>query len=124
MEVIFTDRELDLMDVLWDQGPATVTEVQSALPDEPAYTTISTLLRILVEKGHVGVQEDGRSHRYYPLVDRDTAAKNALRRLTRKIFKGSSEVALTHMVSTTDLTPEEAKRIRRLLDQRLKERDE
>ena len=124
MEVIFTDRELDLMDVLWDRGATTVTEMQSALSGEPAYTTISTLLRILVEKGHVAVQEDGRSHRYYPLVDRDTAGQNALQRLTRKIFKGSPEIALTHMVSTTDLTPEQAKRIRRLLDQRLKEGDE
>lgn len=123
MEVIFTDRELDLMDVLWDRGPTTVNEVQSALPGDPAYTTISTLLRILVEKGHVAVQEDGRSHRYYPLIDRGTAGENALQRLTRKIFKGSPEIALTHMVSSTNLTPEQAKRIRKLLDQRLKEGD-
>jgi predicted transcriptional regulator len=95
--------------------------VQSALPGDSAYTTISTLLRILVEKGHVAVQEDGRSHRYYPLIDRGTAGENALQRLTRKIFKGSPEIALTHMVSSTNLTPEQAERIRKLLDQRLKE---
>ena len=124
MEVIFTDRELDLMDVLWDRGATTVSEMQAILSGEPAYTTISTLLRILVEKGHVGIQEDGRSHRYYPLVDRDTAGDSALKRLTRKIFKGSPEIALTHMVSHTDLTPDQAERIRNLLDQRLIEGDE
>jgi predicted transcriptional regulator len=123
MDVSFTDRELDLMDVLWDRGSATVPEVQEQLAGDPAYTTVSTLLRILVDKGYVEAKEEGRSHRYYPLVDRQTAGESALRKLTRKIFKDSPELALTHLVSASDLTEEQIKRVQNLLDRQLKEPD-
>ena len=115
MEITFTDRELDLMDVLWDVGSATVPEMLEKLEGEPAYTTISTLLRILVAKGYVGVREEGRSHRYYPLVERSEAGVSALRRLAEKVFKGSTELALTHFVTSGDLTNEEIRRIQQLL---------
>lgn len=121
---VFTDRELDLMDVLWDQGSATVPEMLKALADDSAYSTVSTLLRILVDKGYVGVEQEGRFHRYHPLVDRDTAAETALRRLTEKLFKGSTELALTHMASSADLNEEQIRRIQALLDRKLREEDE
>ena len=69
--VQFTDRELDVMTVLWERGPSTVAEVQAALADRLAYTTVLTILRLLEEKGHVGHAEEGRAHRFHPLVERD-----------------------------------------------------
>ena len=63
MEVTFTDRELDVMGVLWERGPSTVTEVREGLADELAYTTVLTVLRVLEEKGHVGHEEEGRAPR-------------------------------------------------------------
>ncbi len=121
MEISFTDRELDVMGVLWDQGSATVAEVRDVLADELAYTTVLTVLRVLEEKGYVGHQEVGRAHRYHPLVERQAARKSALRRLTRKLFKGSPELLLTHLVSDRKLSEEEIRRMRKLLDERLKE---
>jgi predicted transcriptional regulator len=121
MEINFTDRELDVMAVLWEKGSATVAEVREALTDELAYTTVLTVLRTLEEKGHVDHVEEGKAHRYRPLVARERAGKSALRRLVTKIFDGSPEVLLTHLVSDRNLTAAELKRMRKLLDERLRE---
>ena len=121
MEIAFTDRELDLMTVLWERGPSTVAEVREALEDDLAYTTVLTLLRVLEEKGRVGHTEEGRAHRYHPLVERHAAGRSALRRLTRKLFRGSPELLLTQLVDDRGLTGEELRRMRELLDERLKE---
>jgi len=121
MEVTFTDRELDVMGVLWELGSATVAEVQARLPDRLAYTTVLTVLRTLEEKGHVGHREEGRAYRYFPLVAREEAGASALRRMVRKLFKGSPELLVTQLVSDRSLTEEELRRLRRLLDERLGE---
>lgn len=123
MEVSFTDRELDVMAVLWEQGSATVTEVREHLSDELAYTTVLTVLRTLEEKRHVAHEEEGRAHRYFPLVAREAAGQSALRRLVRKVFAGSPELLLTQLVSDRKLSEDELLRMRRLLDERLGEAD-
>jgi BlaI family transcriptional regulator, penicillinase repressor len=118
---MFTDRELDIMDVLWAGGSATAAEVREQLKDSLAYTTVLTVLRILEEKGFVRHEEQGRTHRFYPLVGRDEAGSSAIERLLAKIFRGSPEGLLTHLVANHDLTDEELRRLRRLLDERLGE---
>jgi BlaI family penicillinase repressor len=118
-EVIFTDRELDIMAVLWERGPSTVTEVRDRLADRLAYTTVLTILRTLEGKRHVGHEEEGRAHRYHARVGRDEAQVSALQRLTRKLFSGSTELLLTHLVSDRDLAEKDLQRIRELLDDRL-----
>jgi BlaI family transcriptional regulator, penicillinase repressor len=118
MEVTFTDRELDIMGVLWDLGAATVAEVQERLADDLAYTTVLTILRTLEEKGHVDHTEEGRAYRYHPLVDREAAGASAVRRLVRKIFRGRPELLLTQLVSDRGLSDAEVERLRRLLEER------
>jgi predicted transcriptional regulator len=121
MEISFTDRELDVMGVLWDSGGATVAEVRARLADDLAYTTVLTVLRTLEEKGYAGHVEEGKAYRYHPLVQRKEAGTSVLRRLTRKLFKDSPEMLLTHLVSDRGLSDEELQRMRRLLDERLGE---
>jgi predicted transcriptional regulator len=120
--VSFTDRELDVMSVLWDLGSATVAEVRERLSDELAYTTVLTVLRTLEQKGHVGHTGEGRAHRYHPLVKRAAAGRSALRRLVEKVFDGSPELLLTQLVSDKNLSDEELRRLRRLVDERLREK--
>ena len=79
MTVSFTDRELDVMAVLWQRGPSTVAEVREALEDALAYTTVLTVLRTLEDKGYVGHEEEGRAYRYFPAVAREEAGTSALR---------------------------------------------
>jgi BlaI family penicillinase repressor len=119
MEIVFTDRELDVMAVLWELGAATVAEVRERLPDDLAYTTVLTVLRILEEKGYVEHEEVGKAYRYRPKVGREAAERSAVRRLVRKLFRGSPELLLTHLVSDRSLKEEDLRRLRALLDDRL-----
>ena len=115
----FTDRELDVMAVLWELGSATVRQVQARLEPDLAYTTVLTILRVLESKGHVRHEPDGRAHRYLPTVAQEEAKASALRRLLAKVFSGSPEALLTQLVSDDNLSDEELHRLRRLLDDRL-----
>lgn len=120
MRMQFTDRELDVMSVLWDLEDATVTEVRERLGDKLAYTTVLTVLRTLEQKGYVEHVGEGRAHRYHPVVKREAAGRNALRRLVDKVFQGSPELLMTHLVSDKNLSGEELRRLRKLLEARLK----
>ncbi len=119
MEVSFTDRELDVMGVLWETGPATVAEVRARLSDDLAYTTVLTILRNLEAKGFVRHEEEGKAHRFFPLVARQTAERSAVARLVDRLFHGSPELLLTRLVDDHDLTPEQLKRMRQRLKERL-----
>lgn len=120
MQVRLTDRELDIMAVLWDRGSGTVAEVRAALADALAYTTVLTVLQTLEDKGFVAHVEEGKAHRYRPLVAREVAERSAVDRLVSSLFGGSPELLLTHLVNERGLSPAELKRLRRLLDARLK----
>ncbi len=121
MEIRFTPRELDVMGVLWDRGPSTVAEVRAALPEKLAYTTVLTVLRVLERKGYVSHAAEGRAHRYAPRVERSEAGASALRRVTRYLFSGSPELLLTRLVEDEKLSEEEVRRMRDLLERRLRE---
>lgn len=121
MDASFTDREVDVMSVLWETGSGTVSEVQKRLGDPLAYTTVLTVLRTLQEKGYVRHEIEGKAHRYFPLVAQDEAGRSAIRRVLGKIFSGSPELLLTQLVSDRDVSDEELRRMRDLLDERLGE---
>lgn len=123
MAVRFTDRELDLMAVLWERGPSTVAEVREQLDDDLAYTTVLTILRTLEQKGHVGHEEEGKAHRYFARVDREAAGESALRHMVAKLFAGSPSLLLMQLVSDESLSAAEMKRMRKLLKKRLTEDD-
>jgi predicted transcriptional regulator len=118
----FSDRELDVMHVLWRHGPATVADVRRHLSDDLAYTTVLTVLRTLEAKGHVRHTEEGKAHRYAATVPERTARRTALARLVDRVFGGSAELLLTQLVADRNLSEDELKRLRTLLDGRLKKR--
>jgi BlaI family transcriptional regulator, penicillinase repressor len=123
MDVHFTDREIDVMQVLWNRGPSVVAEVRAGLEDELAYTTVLTILRTLESKGYVGHEEEGRGHRYFAKVKRQAAQDSALRHITSKLFQGSAELLFTRLVSDRSLSPEELRRMRKLLNDHAREED-
>ena len=123
MEIVLYERELEVMEVLWERGSATVAEVREALEDEMAYTTVLTVLRRLEEKGYAGHDEEGRAHRYRARVERVQARESALERLTRKLFQGSPELLLTHLVSQKKLSEAELRRLRDLVEDQLPEEE-
>ena len=117
--VVFTDRELDVMTVLWEHGPSTVADVRVRLADELAYTTVLTVLRTLEEKGHVGHTEEGRAFRYHALVEKSEARVSALERLRSSLFDGSTKALVTHLVADRSLSDKDLESIRKLLEERL-----
>lgn len=116
MEISLTDREADVMQVLWDHGPSVVAEVRECLNDKLAYTTVLTILRTLEAKGYVRHEEEGRGHRYFAAAQQQAARRSALRHLTGKLFDGSTELLFAHLVSDRKLTAEQIRRMRQLLD--------
>lgn len=121
-DVQFTDRELDLMSVLWRLGSATVTEVREQLPDEPGYTSVLRIFQILEEKGHVRHESEGRAYRYFPTVPPEAAGRTALGKIVDKIFHGSAEMTLARLVEERPISEAELERMRRILDDLASER--
>lgn len=115
MEIALTNRETDIMQILWDEGPSVVAQVREKLADDLAYTTVLTILRTLEAKGYVGHEEEGRVHRYFAQVGQQAAQKSALQHLKQKLFKGSAELLFTHLVSDQKLSAEQICRMRKLL---------
>ena len=116
MDIQFTDREIDVMEVLWEQGPSLVGEVRATLKDDLAYTTVLTILRTLEGKGYVGHEQEGRGHRYFAAVEQQAAQRSALHHLTSKLFKGSAELLFIHLVSDRKLSAKEIRNMRALLE--------
>jgi predicted transcriptional regulator len=121
--VHLTNREIDVMAILWDRGSATVGEVVESLSEDLAYTTILTVLRSLEAKGHVRHEKEGKAFRYFPLVEAEVAGDKTLRRLLDKVYLGSREMLVTRLLSDKAVSQDELRRIRRLLDERLEEED-
>ena len=119
MNVQFTERELDIMNVLWERGPSTAADVRAHLIDDLAYNTVLTILRILEDKGYVTHEGAGRAHVYSPLVEREVAGRSALKRMVKNLFRGNPELLLTQLAEDRDLDEETIRRMRQLLDDRL-----
>lgn len=109
-----TDAELRLMEVVWDKGSATVSEVVDALPkDVPLhYSTVLTTLRILENKGYLTHIKDGRAFIYRPKVRRAEACANAVDHLLRRFFEGSPALLMLKLMEDRKIDPKELKRLR------------
>jgi BlaI family penicillinase repressor len=116
-DFVLGDRELDVMGVLWELGSGTVAEVRAQLPADLAYTTVLTILRNLEEKEFVSHKPEGRAHRYFPRVARQTARRTALARLVNKLFHGSPDLLLAQLVADRNLSAADLRRLRKQLAQ-------
>ena len=115
--VKLTQRELDVMSVLWEMGEATAAEVRDKVDPDLAYTSISTVIRLLEAKGFVGHRKgDGKTHVYFPVIDAAAAGKSALGRVIDKIYGGSPVALLANLLDQRRLSPQELARMRALLD--------
>jgi BlaI family transcriptional regulator, penicillinase repressor len=119
-----TERELDVMSILWREGSGTVSEVREQLADELAYTSVLWVLQTLEGKGHVRHESEGRAYRYYPTTLQEAAGERALSRIVDRVFHGSISMMLAQLVSERNLPREELERMRELLDRRLREKEE
>jgi|SRR5580692_10460529 len=111
------------MEVLWKKQRGTVADVVAALPPPPlAYSTVLTTLRTLEQKGHVAHDEEGRAFVYRPLIARADAAKSAVRHVVDRFFASSPRALALALLGDEPLGDKEVEQIRKLLDERRKEK--
>jgi predicted transcriptional regulator len=106
-----TPLELEIMQVLWESGACTVSDVQPKLKAELAYTTVQTMLNVLLRKSKVKRVQEGRAYRYRAIVSRERATGSALSDMVKRVFGGSSEALLMAMVDTQQITADELTRV-------------
>jgi BlaI family transcriptional regulator, penicillinase repressor len=122
-DVRLTQRELDIMGVLWELGEGTVTEVRDRVDPDLAYTSISSMIRTLELKGFVSHRRgEGKTHVYFPVIPPEAAGESALGRVLDKIYGGSPIKLLAHLVQQKRLSPKELERMRDLLKKAPKKR--
>jgi predicted transcriptional regulator len=116
-------RERQIMDILFRDGAAAVSDVQAAMADPPSYSAVRAMLRILEDKGHVRHEQDGPRYVYKPVVARERAKRSAMRHLLHTFFEGSHEQAVAALIdeASTSLSDEDLDRLAELIDRRRKE---
>ncbi len=113
---LLTDAELELMHVLWRNGPSTAREALAHLGDSRAYTTVSTILRILVDKGFANSEPAGRAHRYSVAVSRSEDQFRKLGAVVDGLFDGSPDDLVRQLVKGRDLSADERAELRTFVD--------
>lgn len=116
-------RERQMMDILYRLGEASAKDVMENLEDPPSYSSVRTLLRKLVEKGHIDHRESGLKYVYYPLVARKAASKSALSNLVKTFFSGSPMQAVNSLLDLeiSDVSDEELDELQALIEKKKKE---
>jgi predicted transcriptional regulator len=121
----FSRRERQIMDIIYERGQASATEIREAMPDPPSYSAVRTLLSILEGKGHLRHQKQGAHYIYFPIQSHSQAARSALAQVVKTFFDSNIERAVTALLSTADtrLTPEELERLSALIEQARQEEE-
>ena len=110
-----TPLELQIMQVLWTEGPSTAAEVVPQVPGDLAYNTVQTMLQVLLKKGKVKRVAEGRAYRYRAAVSRERAAGSAIGELLKRMFGGSAEAMLLAMVDSGHVDADDLQRARKAL---------
>ena len=112
-----TPLELEIMNVLWETGPANVQTVQAGIKGrELAYTTVQTMLNILHRKGKVRRQLKDRAYLYRPVLSRQKAVTQAISVVLDRFFGGSADSLVLNLVESRHLTPQRLAEIQKLLE--------
>jgi BlaI family penicillinase repressor len=113
-----TDGELDILRVLWTNGPSTVRQVVDALGRETGYTTTLKLLQIMTEKGLVRRDERERTHVYASTYSEAQTQRKLVSDLLDRAFRGSAATLVLQALSARTTSPEELAEIKRFLDKK------
>lgn len=118
-----TKAEEQLMHILWQLEKAYLKDIVEQYPDPaPAYTTISTVVNVLVKKGVIGFQTHGKSRLYYPLITKENYSHQSMKGLMSSFFDNSVKKFASFFASQDDLSVEELQEIRKLIDDQITQR--
>src|SRR5262249_46692832 len=108
----FTDKELEIMRVIWEHGEATVKDIQEALPGARHYNGVLTIIRMLERKGHLAHRAGGKAHVYRAKAKPEKSQRKVLGHLISQIFGGSAVAMVLHLIETGGLTEADLQEIR------------
>ena len=116
-------REQEMLDIVYARGHATAAEVRAAMHEAPTDAAVRTILRILVHKGHLRIEEDGPRYDYWPTVSREAAQRTELQHVLRTFFGGSTQSVLATLldIQPGDLDEATRRRLKRLIEKAARE---
>lgn len=112
-----SELEMQVLTVLWGQGPATVRQILERLPDgkQRAYTTVLTVMQGMSRKGLVTHTQEGPAHLYHPAVQRDEVVRPVMRTLLQNVFGGDPSKVVQALLDSTQVSEDEMNQIRELI---------
>ena len=113
MAVQVTEAEWKIMEVLWDHSPRTMTEITAILEPTTGWTrhTVITLLKRMLEKGSISMDDTERAKKYTPLITREEASTEETHKFLSHIFKGKASLLINNLVDSGDLSEEDLQQI-------------
>lgn len=119
-----TKAEEEIMQILWDLEKGFVKDILEQIPEpKPAYNTVSTIIRILEKKGFVGYKAYGKTHEYYPLVDKNTYSNYFLKNFISGYFNGSFKNLVSFFAKENDMNVRELEQLMKHVEEDIKEED-
>jgi BlaI family transcriptional regulator, penicillinase repressor len=121
-----SDLEMQVLLVLWEQGPATVRRILDLLPDGKtrAYTTVLTVMQGMDRKGLVTRTKEGTAHLFHPAVERDEVVQPVMRTMLRNLFGGDPSKAVQALLDSSDVSAETLQQVRRVIDEAVRSQKE
>ena len=121
-----TELELEILKILWDQGPLPTRDVRQALSEgdagrDLAHTSVVTILNIMVKKKYLRRTKSGAAYTFYPLIQREDVSQNMLDDLVDRVFDGSATHLMLNLLERTNLDASEIGRLRKLINRKAKE---
>lgn len=119
-----TRAEEEIMQVLWEIEKGFVRDVIDRLPDpKPAYTTVSTIIRILEKKGFVGHKAFGKTHRYFPLVEKKAYTRQLFRGMLNNYFGNSVQQMVSFFSRDKDLSVSDLEAMKKIIDDEIRKQE-
>jgi len=116
-----TKAELQIMQILWDLKAGFVKDILNEFPDpKPAYTTVSTIVRLLVDKGFVGYNAYGKSHEYYPRINRQQYTRAFFNGMLKNFFGNSPQQFASFFAQESDLSLSEMEELKVMLEEEIR----
>ena len=115
---LLTETELELMTILWRLEEGTVSEVMENLPKERdlAYTSVSTILRILEQKGVLKTRKEGRGHIYIPQIKKSDYEAKTVKHVVDRVFDGTPVALVRQLLDTVKLNADDIKELKDLIN--------
>jgi BlaI family transcriptional regulator, penicillinase repressor len=121
---VFTDKEMEIMKIVWHKGEATVKDIQEQLPGNPHYNSVLTIIRVLERKGHLVHRAEGKTYFYSAGENKERARTRLLRHMVDQVFGGSAASVVLNLIQAGDITKKDLDDIRSKIARVRKENDD